>query len=43
MHNGRFIFSELIAHLPHKEFQKCVARYDWWFSVEEVLSIGIST
>ncbi len=28
MHNGRFIFSELIAHLPHKEFQKCVARYD---------------
>ena len=21
-------FSELIAHLPHKEFQKCVARYD---------------
>lgn len=28
MHAGRFIFSELIAHLPHKEFQKCVARYD---------------
>jgi Domain of unknown function (DUF4372)/Transposase DDE domain len=28
MHNGRFIFSELISHLPHKEFQKCVARYD---------------
>jgi len=28
MHTGRFIFSELIAHLPHKEFQKCVARYD---------------
>jgi hypothetical protein len=27
MHNGRFIFSELISHLPHKEFQKCVARY----------------
>jgi len=25
---GRFIFSELISHLPHKEFQKCVARYD---------------
>src|SRR2546425_10366462 len=22
-----FVFSELIAHLPHKEFQKCVARY----------------
>ena len=28
MHTGRFIFSELIAHLPQKEFQKCVARYD---------------
>src|ERR1039457_1314744 len=28
MHTGQFIFSELIAHLPHKEFQKCVARYD---------------
>jgi hypothetical protein len=28
MHTGRFIFSELIAHLPHKEFQKCVVRYD---------------
>src|SRR5450755_199314 len=28
MHNGRFIFSELISHLPHEEFQKCVARYD---------------
>ena len=27
MHAGRFVFSELIAHLPHKEFQKCVARY----------------
>jgi transposase len=28
MHTGRFVFSELIAHLPHKEFQKCVTRYD---------------
>ena len=28
MHTGQFIFSELIAHLPQKEFQKCVARYD---------------
>jgi hypothetical protein len=28
MHAGRFLFSELIAHLPHKEFHKCVARYD---------------
>src|ERR1035437_1945129 len=27
MHIGRFVFSELISHLPHKEFQKCVARY----------------
>jgi hypothetical protein len=27
MHTGRFVFSELISHLPHKEFQKCVARY----------------
>jgi transposase len=28
MHTGRFVFAELIAHLPHKEFQKCVTRYD---------------
>jgi hypothetical protein len=28
MHVGRLVFSELISHLPHKEFQKCVARYD---------------
>jgi hypothetical protein len=28
MHTGRFVFSELIAPLPHQEFQKCVARYD---------------
>src|ERR1039457_7207940 len=28
MHTGRFVFSELIAHLPPQEFQKCVARYD---------------
>ncbi len=27
MHTGRFVFSELIAHLPHKEFHKCVTRY----------------
>lgn len=27
MHTGRFLFSELISHLPHKEFHKCVARY----------------
>jgi len=28
MHTGRFVFAELIAHLSHKEFQKCVTRYD---------------
>src|SRR5258705_5505004 len=28
MHTGRFVFSELISHLPHKEFQKCVTLYD---------------
>jgi hypothetical protein len=28
MHTGRFVFAELIAHLPHKEFQKCITRYD---------------
>jgi hypothetical protein len=28
MYIGRFVFSELIAHLPHQEFQKCVAHYD---------------
>jgi hypothetical protein len=27
MHTGRFVFSELIAHLPDKEFHKCVTRY----------------
>lgn len=27
MHSGRFVFSELIAHLPHREFQRCVTRY----------------
>src|SRR6266705_906377 len=27
MHTGRFVFSELIYHLPHKEFQKCVTLY----------------
>src|SRR5450759_4256495 len=29
MYIGRFVFSELIAHLPHQEFQKCVAHYDY--------------
>ena len=27
MNTGRTIFSQLIEHLPHKEFQKCVERY----------------
>ena len=27
MNTGRTIFSQLIDHLPNKEFQKCVARY----------------
>src|SRR5687768_5051209 len=27
MNNGRTVFSQLVAHLPHKEFQKCVGRY----------------
>ncbi len=28
MNFGRTVFSQLIEHLPNKEFQKCVARYD---------------
>ena len=28
MNAGRTVFAQLIGHLPHKEFQKCVARYD---------------
>jgi len=27
MNQGRTIFAQLAEHLPHKEFQKCVARY----------------
>ena len=27
MNRGRTVFSQIIDHLPHKEFQKCVARY----------------
>ncbi len=27
MNSGRTVFSQLIQHLPEKEFQKCVARY----------------
>jgi len=29
MHTGRFVFSELIAHRPHKEFHKCATRYHY--------------
>ena len=28
MNSGRTVFSQLIQHLPEKEFQKCVARHD---------------
>src|ERR1039457_4511050 len=28
MHTGRFVFSEVVWHIPHQEFQKSVARYD---------------
>jgi len=27
MNIGRTVFSQLVQHLPHKEFQKCVRRY----------------
>ena len=27
MNSGRTVFAQLIEHLPHKEFHKCVARY----------------
>jgi hypothetical protein len=27
MNSGRTVFVQLIEHLPHKEFHKCVARY----------------
>src|SRR5213082_1274147 len=27
MNFGQTVFSQLFEHLPHKEFQKCVARY----------------
>jgi len=27
MNSGRIVFAQLIEHLPHKEFHKCVARY----------------
>jgi Domain of unknown function (DUF4372) len=27
MNSGRTVLAQLIEHLPHKEFHKCVARY----------------
>jgi len=27
MNSGRTVFAQLVEHLPHKEFHKCVARY----------------
>ena len=27
MNSGRTVFAQLIEHLPHKQFHKCVARY----------------
>jgi Domain of unknown function (DUF4372) len=27
MNSGRTVFSQLVQHLPEKEFQKCVARH----------------
>jgi hypothetical protein len=27
MNSGRTVFAQLIEHLSHKEFQKCVVRY----------------
>ena len=27
MNLGQTVFSQLLQHLPHKQFQKCVARY----------------
>lgn len=28
MNAGRMVFAQLMGHAPHKEFQKCVARYE---------------
>jgi hypothetical protein len=27
MNSGRNVFAQLIEHLPHRQFQKCVVRY----------------
>lgn len=28
MNDGSTVFAQLMAHAPHKEFQKCVAQYE---------------
>jgi CheY-like chemotaxis protein len=33
MNLGQIVFSQLIEHLPHKEFQKCVTRYSGDYSL----------
>ena len=33
MNFGQTVFSQLIEHLPHKEFQKCVTRYSGDYSL----------
>ena len=38
MNLGQTVLSQLIEHLPHKEFQKCVARYRG--DLEELLLLG---
>ena len=34
MNLGQTVFSQLMEHLPHKEFQKCVARYSGDYSLK---------
>jgi transposase len=34
MNLGQTVFSQLMEHLPHKEFQKCVARYNGDYSLK---------
>jgi len=42
MNIGRTVFSQLIEHLPSKEFQKCVARYDLGMFVSGGSLVGTS-
>jgi len=35
MHQGKFVFSQLMAYLPIKEFQKCVKRYRGNYKVKD--------